>query len=160
MTSNHAAATADEYLDALPPERRAVLAAVRDVVRRNLPAGYREGMGFGMIGYTIPLERYPDTYNGQPLCYAALAAQKNHYALYLMCAYGDAAATEWLASEFRKAGKRLDMGKSCVRFRRLDDLPLDAIGRFVARTTPEAFIARYEAARAGTKEKTRRKTTK
>jgi hypothetical protein len=117
-------------------------------------------MGFGMIGYTIPLERYPDTYNGQPLCYAGLAAQKHHYALYLMCAYGDPAEAEWLASEFRKAGKRLDMGKSCVRFRRLDDLPLDAIGRFVARTTPEAFIARYEAARAETKEKARGKTTK
>jgi hypothetical protein len=160
MATDHAAATVEEYLDALPPERRAVLSAVRDVVRRNLPAGYREEMGFGMIGYTIPLERYPDTYNGQPLCYASLAAQKNHYALYLMCAYGDPAEAEWLASELRKAGKRLDMGKSCVRFRRLDDLPLDAIGRFIARTTPETFIARHEAARAATKQKRARQKRK
>lgn len=147
MASSHAT-TVDEYLAELPAERRDVMSAVRDVVLRNLPDGYRESMQYGMIGYDIPLARYPNTYNGQPLCYAGLAAQKHHYSLYLMCAYGDERASDWLASEFRKAGKKLEMGKSCVRFRTLDDLPLDAIGRFIAHTPPDAFIARYESARA------------
>lgn len=142
------AATVDEYLRELPEERRAVIAAVRDVVLRNLPDGYRETMAFGMIGYGIPLERYADTYNKQPLSYAALAAQKNHYALYLMCAYQDPAQEQALRDAFAAAGKKLDMGKSCIRFRALDDLPLDAIGRIIAATPPDAFIARYEAVQA------------
>lgn len=143
-----AARTVNGYLDSLPPERRAVLSAVRDVVRRNLPRGYRESMDYGMIGYAIPLDRYPDTYNGQPLCYAGLAAHKEHYSLYLMSAYGGGARTDWLKQAFAMAGKKLDMGKSCVRFRTLDDLPLPAIAEFIASTTPEQFIAAYEAARA------------
>jgi hypothetical protein len=141
------ASTVQEYLDQLPEERRAVVSAVRDVVVRHLPAGYREVMNWGMISYEIPLERYPDTYNGQPLSYVALAAQKNHFALYLMCVYGDPVQEAWLREQFKKAGKKLDMGKSCVRFRKLEDLPLDAIGRVVGGTTPEKYIARYEAIR-------------
>lgn len=141
------ASTAREYLDGLPDDRRAVVSAVRDVVVRNLPEGYTESVGFGMLCYGIPLERYPDTYNKQPLGYVALAAQKNHYALYLTCANMDPAQTEWLREEFAKAGKRLDMGKSCVRFKKLEDLPLDVIGRAVASTPPDDFIARYEASR-------------
>ncbi len=138
------AATVQEYLDELPEERRAVVSAVRDVVLRNLPRGYREVMNYGMISYEIPLERYPDTYNGQPLSYASLAAQKNHYALYLMCVYGSPELEAWLREEFNKAGMKLDMGKSCLRFRKLEDLPLEAIGRVVARVAPEKYIARYE----------------
>jgi hypothetical protein len=141
------AATVDEYLAELPDDRREVVAAVRDVVRRNLPEGYQESMAFGMIGYGIPLERYPNTYNGQPLSYVALAAQKSYYALYLMGAYQDSAQEKALREAFRAAGKKLDMGKSCVRFRTLDDLPLEAIGRIIASTPPEAHIAHYEAAR-------------
>lgn len=140
------AATIEEYLAELPEDRRAVVSAVRDVVLRNLPAGYQESMSFGMIGYGIPLERYPKTYNGKPLAYAALAAQKNHYALYLMSAYtGD--QEQALRDAFAAAGKKLDMGKSCVLFKKLDDLPLDDIGRIIASTPPDAFIAQYEAAR-------------
>jgi hypothetical protein len=135
------------YLAELPKEKREVLAAVRAVIRKNLPGGYREGMLWGMIGYAIPLERYPETYNGQPLCYAALAAQKNHFALYLMSAYGDPGEAKRLKQGFAKAGKRLDMGKSCVRFRRLEDLPLDVIGKVIAATPPDVYIARYEAIR-------------
>lgn len=142
------ATTVDEYLDELPADRREVVAGVRDVVVRNLPDGYRESIGFGMIGYVVPLERYPDTYNKQPLAYAALAAQKNHYALYLTMPNMDPEEAEWLRREFERAGKKLDMGKSCVRFRKLDDLPLDVIGRAIAGTPPDAFIARYEASRA------------
>jgi hypothetical protein len=142
------AGTVDDYLSDLPAERRAVVAAVRDVVRRHLPPGYRESMQFGMIGWCVPLERYPHTYNGQPLGYVALAAQKSHYALYLTGAYQDAGELAWLEEAWRRAGRRLDMGKSCLRFRALEELPLDVVGAFVARTPPEKFIAQHEAARA------------
>lgn len=142
------AATVDEYLAELPEERRAVVSAVRDVVLRNLPEGYEETMSFGMIGYGIPLARYPETYNKQPLGYAALAAQKNYYALYLMTPYMDGPQEQALREEFAAAGKKLDMGKSCIRFRKLDDLPLDVIGRVIAATPPGEYIAQYERARA------------
>lgn len=142
------AATVEEYLAELPEDRRAVVSAVRDVVVRNLPEGYRESVAYGMISYSIPLERYPNTYNRQPLSYAALAAQKSHYALYLTAPYQEPGQASWLKAEFEKAGKKLDMGKSCLRFRKLDDLPLDVVGRAIASTPPDAFIAQYEAARA------------
>lgn len=151
------AATVESYLSELPPERRAVVAAVRDTIRRHLPAGYEESMSFGMVGYGVPLARYPRTYNGQPLAYVALAAQKSHYALYLMDAYQDPERAAWLQAAFARAGKKLDMGKSCVRFRQLDDLPLDAIGEFIAGRSVDAFIAHYEAARAGATGATRAK---
>jgi hypothetical protein len=138
------ATTVKELLVELPDDRRRVISAVRDVVVKNLPSGYHEGIGHGMITYAIPLERYPNTYNGQPLMYAALAAQKNHYALYLMCVYGSSERQGWLATEFRKAGKKLDMGKACVRFKKLDDLPLDVIGKCIAATTPGKYIEGYE----------------
>jgi hypothetical protein len=141
------ATTVEEYLQSLPEDRRAVVAAVRDVILKNLPAGYHESMGFGMINYAVPLERYPKTYNKQPLCYAALAAQKNYIALYLMGVYAPPERHEWFREEFRKAGKKLDMGKSCVRFRKLDDLPLDLIGRVIAGIPVDKWIAIYEASR-------------
>jgi uncharacterized protein YdhG (YjbR/CyaY superfamily) len=142
------AATVEQYLAELPEERRAVVAAVRDVVLRNLPEGYAEAMAFGMIGYAVPLARYPDTYNGQPLAYAAIAAQKNYYALYLMGPYGDPRQEKALRDAFAAAGKKLDMGKSCIRFKKLDDLPLEALGRIIASTPPDAYIATCEAAHA------------
>jgi uncharacterized protein YdhG (YjbR/CyaY superfamily) len=144
-----AASTVDEYLAELPEERRKVVSAVRDVVIRNLPEGYREGIAWGMIGYCIPLERYPNTYNGQPLSFMAIAAQKNYCALYLTCVYQDPGRERQLREAFQAAGKKLDMGKSCIRFRSPDDLPLDAIGRIIAATPPDAFIARHEAAQNG-----------
>lgn len=145
------AASVDEYLNALPSDRCAVVSAVRDVVRRNLPNGYEESASYGMICYNIPLERYPDTYNGQPLCYAAIAAQKKHYAIYLMCVYGSPELARWMADGFARAGKKLDMGKSCVRFRSLDALPLDVIGDVIARVPPAEYIAMYERSRHGMK---------
>ena len=144
------AATVEQYLDELPADRRSVLSAVRDVILANLPAGYEEGMNWGAITYEVPLSRYPKTYNGQPLSYASLAAQKNYYALYLMGVYGDHGEPARLLKDgFAQAGKKLDMGKSCVRFKKLEDLPLDVIGRVVASTPPDAFIAQYEQARKG-----------
>jgi hypothetical protein len=144
-----AAPSPEQYLAELPEERRAVVAAVRDTILRNLPDGYRESMSGGMLTYEIPLERYPDTYNRKPLAYAALAAQKNGYSLYLTCVYMDAEQERRLRDAFAAAGKKPDIGKSCVRFRRLDDLPLEAIGGILAATPPEQFIARYEASRGG-----------
>ena len=141
------ATTVEGYLDDLPPDRRAVIATVRDTIRKTLPDGYRETINWGMITYEVPLDRYPDTYNGQPLMYAALAAQKNHYAVYLTGLYQDPDEEKRFRAEFAKAGRKLDMGKSCVRFRKLEDLPLDVIGRTIAATPPEKFIARYEASR-------------
>lgn len=136
-----------EYLDGLPEERRAVVASVRAVVLAHLPAGYEESLRWGMISYEIPLERFPSTYNGQPLGYAALAAQKNYYALHLLGTYQDPQQQSWLRGEFEKAGKKLNMGKSCVRFRKLEDLPLEVIGRVIASTTVEDLIAAYQTSR-------------
>ncbi len=145
------ASTVREYLAALPEERRKVVSAVRNLVKRNLPAGYRETMNWGMITWELPLARYRDTYNGQPLCYVALAAQKNFNALYLTGVYQDREQETWLKRAFRGAGKKLDMGKSCLRFRSLEDLPLEAVGKIVAWTSPEKHIARYEASRKKTR---------
>ena len=114
------------------PSNGESLEAVRRTIRRNLPRGIKEGIQYGMIGYFVPHSIYPAGYHcdpTQPLPLAALALQKNHMALYLMCAYGDAAYAEWFRNEWKKTGKRLDMGKSCIRFKQLDDLPLELIGR-------------------------------
>ena len=143
-----AAVTVAEYLAGLPEDRRAVVRAVRDVVLRALPPGYEEQTGWGMLTYVVPLARYPTTYNGQPLCYVALAAQKSHYALHLTAPYQDDAELARLRDGFARAGKKLDMGRSCLRFRRLEDLPLDVVAESIASTPPDAFVARYEAARA------------
>lgn len=146
MQSN--ATTVTEYLDELPPERRAAIAAVRDTILANLPDGYEEAMNWGMITYQVPLETYPDTYNGQPLQYAALASQKRHMAVYLTAVYASDEAREAFLDDYRATGKKLDVGKSCVRFKRLDDLPLALIGKTIAATAVEEFVARYEARRA------------
>lgn len=141
------ATTVQEYLDELPAERRAVVAAVRKVILKNLPNGYQEAMNWGVINYQVPLERLPNTYNGQPLSYVALAAQKNHYAIYLMSAYGCAEKEARLKAAYAKLGKKMDMGKACLRFKKLEDLPLDLIGELVSETPMDAYIAAYEAIR-------------
>lgn len=134
------AATVEEYLEGLPEERREAVSAVRAVILERLPDGYEEEMRWGMISYEVPLAVQPDTYNGRPLMYAALASQKRHMAVYLSGVYADPGARRDFEEACRAAGKRMDMGKSCVRFRRLDDLPLDVIGEAVARYPVEAFI--------------------
>jgi hypothetical protein len=139
--------TVAEYLAALSPDRGASIAKVRGVIRKRLPKGYRESLNSGMICYAVPLSRYPDTYNGQPLCYASLGAQKNHLALYLMSVYMNPKLSQTLKSGFKKAGKRLDMGKSCVRFQSAEDLPLEVIGDIIASTPVAKFVALAKAAR-------------
>lgn len=145
------AQTVTEYLASLPDDRRAAVEAVRDVVRANLPAGYEEGMQFGMISWYVPLERFPDTYNGQPLGLAALASQKRHLSLYLNSVYGDPETERWFRSRYADSGKRLDMGKSCVRFREVDDLALDVIGETIARADLDGFLQRYQAVRGSSR---------
>ena len=117
----------------------------------NLPDGVVETMNWGMIAYEIPLERYPDTYNGQPLLYAALAAQKHHDALYLHSVYSSDAVAERLRRAYGAAGKKLDVGRSCVRFKRLDQLLPEAIAEAVAAVTVDEYIDRYEASRRSTR---------
>lgn len=146
MATSNAKSVA-EYLKELSKDRRDVIAAVRKVILRNLPKGYEEKMNWGMIVYELPLKRYANTYNGQPLCYLALAAQKNYYAIYMMGVYSDKEQERSLRAEYRKAGKKLDMGRSCLRFRKVEDLLLDVIGKTIASTPPAKMIARYVEAR-------------
>lgn len=145
------ASTVEAYLAELPPDRREAIESVRRTILANLPDGYEEQMSFGMIGYVVPLSRYPDTYNKEPLALAALASQKRHMAVYLNNVYGDPATLDWFTAAYAASGKRLDMGKSCVRFKRLADLPLDVIGETIARTSLEDFLAFYESARSKAK---------
>ena len=142
------AGTVQEYLDDLPDDRRRAVEAVRATILANLPDGYEEAMNWGMITYEVPLDVYPDTYNQQPLMYAALASQKNHLAVYLSGIYSDDDARERFEEAYRATGKRLDVGKSCVRFKKLDDLPLEVIGDAVAAYAIDDFVKTYEEGRA------------
>jgi len=142
------ATTVEQYLAGLPEDRREAISAVRDVVNEHLPEGYVETMTYGMIGWVIPLEDYPETYNGQPLAIASLASQKNHMAIYLMGLYSDEPELEWFQQQYAERGLKLDMGKSCVRFKRLDQVPLDVLGEVIAKVPPARYIERYETARS------------
>ena len=136
-----AATTVLGYLKGLPADRRAAVEAVRKSILKNLPKGYEEAMNCGMLTYQVPLTVYPDTYNRQPLMYAALASQKNHMAVYLCNVYAIPALRKQVEAGFKAAGKKPDMGKSCIRFRTLDDLPLDVIAKAIAATPMDAFVA-------------------
>ena len=141
------ASTVPEYLAELPEDRRPSIEAVRAVILEHLPPGYEEAMQYGMISYVVPFSRYPDTYNKQPLAIASLANQKRYMALYLMGVYADDGES-WFQQQWRATGKKLDMGKSCVRFKRLDDVALDVVGAAIARTSVDEFIEQYERSRA------------
>ena len=138
------AKTVEEYLAELPEDRREAISKVREVILANLPEGYEESMNWGMIAYEVPLSTYPDTYNGQPLAYAALASQKNHMAVYLSGIYMDEEARAKFESDYRATGKRFDAGKSCVRFRKLDDLPLPVIAEAIAYLPADEFVERVK----------------
>ena len=142
------AKTVDEYLDDLPQDRLEAIETVRDVILENLPEGYEEAMNWGMITYQVPLSRYPDTYNKKPLMLAALASQKNHMAVYLTGVYADDDSRERFTASYKATGKRLDMGKSCARFRKLDDLPVELIGEAIAEFSVDEFIKINERARS------------
>jgi hypothetical protein len=145
MTSN--AESVAEYLQGLPPDRQAAISAVREVILANLPEGYEEVMQCRMIGYVVPHSIYPVGYHcdpSQPLGYASLGSQKNHMAIYLYTVYGHKETEEWFRKAYAASGKKLDMGKSCVRFRKLEDLPLDVIGQVIARTPVKDYVACIE----------------
>jgi hypothetical protein len=139
--------TVADYLAELPADRRAVLEAVRKVVLANIDSHLEEGIQYGMIGYYVPHRIYPAGYHcdpRQPLPYLGLAAQKNHFSLYLTCGYGDGDLEKWLRDAFQRAGKKLDMGKACLRFKQLDDLPLEVLAEALRRVPAAAYIKRYE----------------
>ena len=145
------ATTVAEFLATLPEDRARALKQVRAVIRKHLPKGYVESLSGGMIAYEVPLRRYPDTYNKRPLLYAALASQKQYMVAYLMGVYASPEAAVEFERAYRATGKRYDMGKSCVRFRRLEDLPLELIGETIAATSVDDVVAAAEAARSASR---------
>jgi hypothetical protein len=143
------AATVEQYLAELPEDRREAVQAVRQTILKNLPKGCQEGMQYGMIGYFLPHSVYPPGYHcdpKQPLPFAYLASQKNYISVYLGCVYADPEHEAWFREAWAKTGKKLDMGKSCVRFKKLDDVPLNVIGQAIKRVSVKKFIERYESA--------------
>jgi uncharacterized protein YdhG (YjbR/CyaY superfamily) len=140
------ATTVEDYLASLPDDRRKAQEAVRQTILEHLPEGLAETMAWGMISYVVPLETFPDTYNGEPLVHTALASQKQHMSVYLNAIYGDEQVRQEFEEAYRATGKRYDVGKSCVRFRRLDDLPLDVVGQAVGSTSAQELIAQHERA--------------
>ena len=141
------AKTVREYLDSLPEDRRRAVQAVCEVVRANLDPAYAEGIGYGMIGWSVPHSVYPAGYHcnpEMPLPFASVASQKHHVSVYLMCVYMDPAHEAWFREAWARTGKKLDMGKGCVRFRRLEDAALDVIGEAVRRVPAKKFIEHYE----------------
>jgi len=144
------AATVEEYLKELPDDRRAAISKVRQVIRKNLPKGIQEGMSYGMIGYFVPHKIYPAGYHcdpKQPLPFAGLASQKNYMSFYICTVYQSTDQEQWMRAQFEAKGKKLDMGKGCIRFRKLEDLPLDVVGEVVGRVPLADVIANYEAQR-------------
>lgn len=146
------ATTVEAYLKELPEDRRKAIEALRKVFKKNLGKGYQEGMQYGMIGYFVPHSVYPDGYHcdpKQPLPFAGLASQKNHMSLYMMCIYGidehrDRFVKGWQAAAAEGRARKLDMGKACIRFKKLEDVPLDVVGEAIMRVPVKAYIEHYE----------------
>lgn len=141
------ATTVEQYLRELPDDRRDQIKQVREVILQYLPNDYEEVMNWGMITYQVPFSICPDTYNNQPLLYAALASQKNHMAVYLSGVYCNDDSRLEFEEAYKASGKKLDMGKSCVRFRNIDNLPLEVIGQSIATYTAKEFADMYKAGR-------------
>ena len=143
--------TPAQYIASLPADRAKTIATLRALVNKHIPRGYDECIVWGTIGWTIPLSRYPDTHNKQPICYVALSSQKNYCSLYLMGAFWSSSQLEQLKVAFKTAEKKLDMGKCCVHFESPDDLPLEAIGKLISAISSEKWIEMYEQSRLLTK---------
>jgi hypothetical protein len=139
--------TVQEYLASLPEDRRTAIEAVRKVILKNLDKDYAEGIQYGMIGYYVPHSVYPAGYHCDPkqaLPFAALGSQKNYMSLHLMCVYGDSEQARWFKDAWTKSGKKLDMGKACVRFKKPEDLPLEVIGELIKRVPAKKYIKGIE----------------
>jgi hypothetical protein len=140
------ATTVERYLAELPEDRRAALSALRAVILKNLDKDYREGMGYGMMGYFVPHEVFPPGYHcdpRQPLPFAGMASQKGHMSFYIMCTYMDSPMRDWFVKAWTATGKKLDMGKSCVRFKRIEDVPLEVVGEAIRRMPAKKWIEIY-----------------
>lgn len=144
------AKTVDEYIETLPEDRQKAINDIRKVVNKNLPKGFKEEMGYGMMGWVVPHKLYPAGYHcnpKQPLPFMGVASQKNFISLYSMCLYSDGKLLKWFQKEWPKhSSKKLDMGKSCIRFKKSEDVPLKLIGELAAKVTPAQWIEMYEAA--------------
>ena len=144
------AITPEDYIREIPEDRRAAFKKLRDTIKKNLPGGFKEVMCYGMIGYVVPHELYPPGYHcnpKQPLPFMNLASQKNFIAVYHMGIYAEPSLMKWFTAEFAKRSKlKLDMGKSCIRFKKPGDIPYDLIGELSARISPETWVSYYEKA--------------
>ena len=142
------AKTPDEYIEGLPEERKAAMTALRKAINDNLPEGFKEAMGYGHLGWVVPKETYPAGYHcdpNMPLSFMGIASQKNHIALYSMCLYGHEKQLDWFREEWPKySKKKLNMGKSCIRFSKPEDIPLELIGKLASQVTPQQWIEIYE----------------
>ena len=152
--------TVDEYLAKLPADRRDAIGKVRDVINANIPSGFEEKIQYGMISWCVPESVLPakDVYNKQPLCLASLASQKNHMAIYMLHVYGDKTLRAWFEKAYKQAGKKLDMGQSCVRFKTLDALPLEVIGEAMGKVTVDRYADAYRNIRAAMKKPAKQAT--
>jgi len=144
------AKTPDEYIAGLPDDRKDAISALRKAINDNLPKGFKEGMSYGMIGWVVPLETYPAGYHcdpSQPIPFMSIASQKNHIAIYSMCIYSDNSLMEWFREAWPQySSKKLDMGKSCIRIKKPNDVPLELIGKLASKVTPQQWIELYEKA--------------
>jgi uncharacterized protein YdhG (YjbR/CyaY superfamily) len=139
--------TVAAFINSLPDEQRFVVKKVRTLIRKHLPKGYEEAVSKGALVYQVPLRVYPDTYNKHPLWYAGLTMGRSGFSLHLVALYGSATLTKRLEEGFAAAGKKLDMGKACIRFKRIEELPLDVIGDIVSAVPMDKWIAIAQAAR-------------
>lgn len=148
--------TPDEYIASLPPDRREAMSTVRELINANIPEGYEEGMLYGIISWHVPLKRFPNTYNKQPLGLVGLGNRKNNMTLYLNNVYGNTETERWFKDRWAESGKKLNMGKSCVYFKTIDDLSLDVVAEVVAHDSLEQFISYYEESRGSSRKSRRR----
>ena len=144
MTSTNKTTIA-EYLKGIPTDQRTEIKKVRELIKKNIGEGFKESINWGMISWEVPLSTYPDTYNKKPLHFIGLATQKNNISLYLMCIYQTPELLEELDKGFKRIGKKPNMGKSCIRFKHTDDIPMTEIGKIIKKITLKKFIAAYEA---------------
>jgi len=149
----------NQWLASVPAERRDAINAVRDAVNEHLPQGYEETIDWGMLAWVVPLATLPNTHNGHPLMLAALGAHRKLMTVYLMNVYGDPKIRREFKTDYKKTGKKLDMGGCCVHFKKLDDLPLDVVGKSIARVSVDKYIESYENSRTKMKKTTKKQTT-
>ena len=151
------ASTPADYIKQVPAHQRKDIVTLRALIRKNLPAGYKEAASWGMLVYQVPLKKCPDTYNGQPLIYLGLSAQKNYLAIYFMGLYGDEKLKKQFEADYKKSGKKLNMGKSCLRFKSIDEIPLDVVAKVIGALEVDDFIELHNASMSMRKSKRTRK---